>query len=272
MTRMTVEKTRRGGRRKGAGRKPIPGRIRPFPFGSPPLAPGPTGKTCRPGGVHCRSRINPQHNRIFAVYCDSWSCPRCAEKLRETWKEHITRVTSHRDKGHLWNPASVFITSHPEWISSVRKHLQRHETDFICIKLRGQEVAVINNGKFGDVIYRSRSNSEIIEGTYGFKAALNEIFAAMDSKRRPISTSKEWQLKRHSTTDRTLSLWESVHFLSSEAFRELGPTLKKLDIPFTEHSREGKAWFEFDWPDSFSQADIAWRESRLAPIGLRLRA
>lgn len=133
-------------------------------------------------------------------------------------------------------------------------------------------MAVINNGKFGAIIDSSWSNSEISERAYGFGAGLNEIFAAMDSKRRPISASQEWQLKHHSTDDGSQSDWESVNYLSSEAFRKVGPRLDKWGIPFREHSGKGKTSFEFDWPDSLSQGDIECRESTLAPITFRKTA
>lgn len=260
-----MKKTRRGGRRKGAGRKLITSRIRPFPFGSPPTAPGPVSEECSPQGVHCRSRINPRHNYIFAVYCDSWSCPRCAVKLTEKWQRHITRVTLHEDdKGQVWNSAFVFMTSHSEWISSVRKYLRRHRAHYVRIKLRGQEVAVINNGKFGAILGSSWSNSEISERAYGFGAGLNEIFAAMDPEARPISASKEWQLKNHSTDYGSQSHLKLVHFLGGEAFQGVRPKLEGWGIPVREHYGEGKTSLEFDWPDSLSQTVIAIRECMLA--------
>ena len=256
----------KGGRREGAGRKPIPDRMRPFPFGSPSPAPAASGKRCSSQALHCRRTSNPRENRIFSAYCDSWRCPRCREILKRRWKEHLTVMSQFVDRnGDYLCLAFVFRTSRAEWRKSVRRYLERHGADFACLQLLGGDVAVINNRGEGTILYSGEFPPAIKGEVYPFEAGLDEIFAAIDCQRRPISTSKNWRRK----DDGQESEWELVHRLNGPAFKAAKPKLEKWGVHVDSSTVGDKTTLHFKWPASFTPGDIACRESMLAPITLK---
>ena len=257
------EKSTRGGCRKGAGRKPISNRMRPFLFGSLSTAPVASGRRCSGQALHCRSKVNPRENVIFLRYCDSWDCPRCRRILEARWADHIrAKSVSTDDKGDYCLLAAVFTTSLDEWTKSVRKYLQRHGADYVRMRLRGGEVAVINNWGEGSLLYSGRFAPEMEGQVQPFDAGLEAIFAVLDCKCRPISTSANWRL----TAIEREPQWELVHLLTGQALNEAVRKLQKWGVPHTITTKADKTTIRFEWSTQLEPGEIAYYELMLAPI------
>jgi len=201
-----ISSGRCGGRRKGAGRKPIPDRLRRVDLGSLRAAPGLVRYVCG-HTILLWSRTDHHKQLAYTIRCESWSCPRCNEYNKQKWKTHITYITRFYDQHDDCdrNLAFVFETSVPQWKSSVRRRLARHSVDFLCIRLHGDRLVVINNGGEGDILY-SGDLDEPVEGVLPFGPTLDRMLSAIGYGRKPIFTSTRWRLPRRDSKNQ----WQRV--------------------------------------------------------------
>ncbi len=169
--------------------------------------------------------------------------------------------------------AAVFTTSQEEWTRSVKKYLRRHSAEYACLRLREDKVAVINDWGEGVLLYSGEFLPTMVGTVQPFETGLEEIFAALDCSRRPISASTNWRLTTGREGDgEGESEWERVNSLTGAALRGATAKLQKWGVPYRTISKADKVTIHFRWPVRFSPGDIAYYEAMLAPITRQLKA
>lgn len=232
---MTDVDVRRGGFRKGAGRKPIPGRVRTLNY-TKLFVPAQTMRRECGYTIHFWKKDKHHKNLALRVFCSSWACPRCHEYNKRKWISHIKAMTIFGVPGAFFNKASVFETSDSYWKSSVKKQLSRQNVDFVRVRLHDGRLAVINNRGFG----------ELLSGD-SFNSALEKIFAAVGHDRKPVSPSKRWQLRKTVPVFQFERL-NNLHL----TLPELRDELNKLRLK-SEYSRSSHNGIFFEYPDDWPE-------------------
>ncbi len=244
---MVDDGVHRGGIRKGAGRKALPGRMRPVNFSSLIKAANSPRPKC---GyiIHFRSQGDHYKNLAFSAYCGSWACPQCNKYNKKKWIDHIKCMTLLNVEGILSSSAFLFEITSEEWESSIKKRLSRQNVDFARIRLANGRLAVVNNGNNGEFFSDDR-----------FDSALASIFDAVGYDRKPVSTSKRWRL----ATKKPSFKWDRLNNLYL-TLPELKDELQKLGAR-TEYTQYSNGII-FEYPNSWTEEMIMEKARYLASI------
>jgi hypothetical protein len=248
---MESTNTKRGGARAGAGRKPIPGKTHRINFRELMETAKAPQKACD-YLIHLRAKSDHFEHMVVRSFCGSWACPRCNQENKTNWIEHLTYKTffAFDEERHRNSRASILLVkTDKEWEGCVRKRLQRKHADFARVRLNNGQLVVINNGGFGD-LYSGDS----------FASELKKIFGAVGYNRKPVSSSKRWQMGAHASTHK----WERVHRLYTN-LAELKKTLAEFDI-------QTKPIFSFHLSGLTFECPSDWGENDISNLGYELES